>query len=63
MNIQNDYEQEDRFLEITDSLLTVELPLNVVRAYAMRPDNSILARACRVALGDEPPIKDGKRIR
>lgn len=62
MNIQDKNEQEDRFLEITDSILTVDLPLSVVKAYATRPDNSILAQACRVALGDEPIIKDNKKI-
>ena len=63
MNTNLNHSNEDNLLEISDNLLTVELPLSVVRAYAMRPDNSILARACRVALGDEPPIKDNKRIR
>ena len=63
MNTNVNHNDEDNWLEVSDNLLTVELPLSVVKAYAMRPDNSILARACRVALGDEPPIKDGKRIR
>jgi hypothetical protein len=62
MNTNFNHSNEDNWLEISDNLLTVELPLSVVRAYAMRPDNSILARACRITLGDEPPIKDGKRI-
>jgi len=63
MNTNDNYNDKINLLEISDNLLTVELPFDVVKAYAMRPDNSILARACRVALGDEPPIKGGKRIR
>jgi len=46
--------KDEDLVQVTDTLLTVELPIEVVKAYASRLDNSILAKACRRALGEDP---------
>lgn len=49
-------------IEVTDNLLVVLLEIDQVRAYAARPDNSNLAKACRKALEDLEEIETSSLV-